>query len=178
MEICKFLHCKNKFVRSTSRRNTKQKLLQVYCKDCTGLFFLDSGTPSIVQSYGNIKAIWKHMMKFAFEFGHDYKLNMFVDPEKFKAPQVDWEPRLQRSDTKTGTLYGLAYIDERHIKIYIRRMPKTQQIFDTVIHELVHIVVYHVFNEPLNVMGGHTKIFWKFFFDFFDYLGADLYLEV
>ncbi len=178
-QLCKFNECKNKLTGNTRRNSVKEKMLQVYCEDCFSLHYHDDGTPQLIYLYGGLDQIWKRMMEFCFEFSERYNIELVYDPDKLEMPEVVFDTRKQRSDKKGSDItYGTADLDDWVATIYIRRAKSPERLFDTVLHELVHFVAFAIFNQPLDILDGHTKVFWKFLFDFSDYIWFNIPLEV
>lgn len=172
MNRCLFKNCDNIFNASTRRRTIKDKLRQVYCKDCVERSFYDDGKIKVLDNYGGADKIIERIYEFNKVFSEKYNINLIDDKIN---PIIHWNPRKIRSDSKQYySVYGIADIMEQDITIYIRRSNSEERLLETFIHELVHLVMFYNFNESIVHLDGHIKMFWKYLFDFGEYIGFEI----
>lgn len=180
MNYCKFKNCNNKFIPVSTRKTITHRLKQVYCKDCVDEKYQSSGTPNVVTDYGGVLRLWELMLHYCkiFNLKHN-EAEMRVNPNVLLMPKIKWNTRLHRIDKEHPyTLYGTADISNWSIDVYIRRADTVDRLLDTVIHEMTHFIMYEVFNEPLDLYDGHTKMFWKFLFEFSEFIGFAIPMRV
>jgi len=131
--------------------------------------------PKIINNYGGLRGIWKSLKEFIPKFTSIHNLKEIGDIEKFYEPRYVWNTRVHRKDKKDLLdTFGTADLSEWVLTLYVRRSKSVNKLMDTFIHELVHFVTFFIYNDYQDgSLQGHTKLFWKFFFEFCEYINFD-----
>ena len=173
---CKFKGCYNNVYPKSSTKTVRNKLLQVYCRNCVDVNFEDNGMPTAIMAYGGTSKLWIDYVDFAMAFGRRHgKVITEMYPVE---PTYIWNTRVHRKDKKTiYDLLGTADLDEWVLDLYIRRSPSPEKLMDTFVHELTHFITFTMFNDiQFGELQGHTPLFWKLFFSFCEHKGIEYIL--